>query len=83
MNFEILDGNNDNIIYEIPFKFVSSIEPKNYKYSFVTLTKGGSLSLGDSPDVNNENSGMLVFPDTGIPTYIPWKEIKLITFKEK
>ena len=81
MDFEILDGKNDDISYRIPFKFVRSIEPKNYKYSFITLRNGSTLSLGDSPDVNETNSGLLVFPEGEIPVYIPWKEIKLITLQ--
>lgn len=83
MDFELLDGKNDNIAYEIPFKFIGSIEPKNYKYSFVTLTKGTSLSLGDNVDVNNDNSGILIFPTNGIPVYIAWKQVKLVTLKTR
>lgn len=81
MDFEILDGKNDDILYRIPFKYVSSIEPKNYKYSFITLRNGSTLSLGDSPDVNEANSGLLLFPEREIPVYIPWKEVKRITFQ--
>lgn len=80
MNLEVLDGKNDNINYEIPFKYVQSIEPKNYRYSFVTLTNGASFSLGDTSDVTNENSGILVFSSDEVPIYIPWKDIKLISF---
>lgn len=80
MNFEILDGCNDNIIYEIPFKYVKSIEPKNYKYSYITLTNNGTLSLGEKEDVDARNSGLLVFSPQNTPTYIPWKEIEQITF---
>lgn len=83
MNFELLDGKNDNILYEIPFKFLKSIEPKNYKYSFITLINGGSLSLGDSVDVDNENNGILVFPADGIPVYIPWKQIKTVNMLKR
>lgn len=81
MDFEVLDGKNDEISYRIPFKYVRSIEPKNYKFSFVTLRNGSTLSLGDSPDVNETNSGLLIFPEGEIPVYVPWKEVKLITFQ--
>lgn len=81
MDFEILDGKNDDISYRIPFKYVHSIEPKNFKFSFITLRNGSTLSLGDSADVNETNSGLLVFPEGQIPVYVPWKEIKLITFQ--
>lgn len=81
MDFEILDGKNDDISYRIPFKYVQSVEPKNYKYSFITLRNGSTLSLGDSPDVNEANSGLLIYPENDIPVYIPWKEVQLITFQ--
>ncbi len=83
MNFELLEGENDNIEYSIPFKYLQSIEPKNYKYSYITLTNGAALSLGDSVDVDAENSGILIFPEDSIPVYVPWKEIRLITFENQ
>lgn len=80
MNFEILEGMNDNMSYEIPFRYIKSIEPKNYKYSLITLTNGSALSLGDSVDVDYRNSGVIVFRNNENPVYIPWKEITLISF---
>lgn len=82
MDIEILDGRNDNISYRIPFKYIASIEPKNYKYSFITLRNGTSLSLGDSPDVSDTSSGIMVFTSgESSPVYIPWEEVKLITLE--
>lgn len=79
MDFEVLDGKNDNIAYRIPFKYIRSIEPKNYKYSFITLKNGNKLSLGDTCDVNQDNNGIIVFSEDNIPVYVPWSEIKIIT----
>lgn len=81
MDFEILDGKNDEILYRIPFKYVRSIEPKNYKYSFITLRNGSTLSLGDSADVNETNSGLLIYLEGEIPVYVPWKEVERITLQ--
>ena len=82
MDIEILDGLNDNIAYRIPFKYIKSIEPKNYRYSFITLRNGTTLSLGDGPDVNEKNSGVIVFPEgDNTPVYVAWKEVKQITFQ--
>lgn len=82
MDFEILDGKNANISYRIPFRYIRSVEPKNYKYSFITLRDENTLSLGDSPDVNETNSGVIVSQDKSNPTYIPWKEIESIKFQD-
>lgn len=81
MDIEVLDGKNSDTYYRIPFKYVSTIEPKNYKYSYITLRNGTGLSLGDSPDVSENNSGIIVFRENQNPVYIPWKEIKRITFQ--
>lgn len=78
LNIEVLDGKNDNISYRIPFQYIRTIEPKNYKYSYITLQNGSSLSLGDAPDVNRENSGIIIFGTHQIPTYILWNEVKMI-----
>lgn len=81
LNIEVLDGKNNSITYRIPFKYISTIEPKNYKYSFITLKNGSKLSLGEAPDVNRENSGIIISDNEKIPYYIPWEEVKKITLK--
>lgn len=78
LNVESLDGKNNNITYRIPFRYIRSIEPKNYKYSFITLRNGSTLSLGEAPDVNQENSGIIVRDDEDIPVYILWDEVKSV-----
>lgn len=81
LNIELLDGKNNNITYRIPFKYISTIEPKNYKYTFITLKNGSQLSLGDAPDVNRENSGLLLSEKDKVPFYIPWNEVKKVILK--
>lgn len=78
LDIEVLDGRNNNITYRIPFKYIATIEPKNYKYSFITLKNGSQLSLGEAPDVNRENSGIIVFGENHTPTYIFWNEVKSV-----
>lgn len=80
MNFELLEGRNDHIFYEIPLRHVRRIEPKNYKYSLITLTNNGRVSLGEEEDVDARNCGVLLFSPRETPVYIPWQEIEEITF---
>ena len=80
-NIEILQGNSDDIEYLIPFRYIKTISPKNYKYSRVTLTNGDELTLTGSHDVTEENDGSLVFESSTKHSYIPWKEIGEISFK--
>ena len=79
--FEVLDANDDNVAYQIPFRNIKSITPKNYNYSMVELKNGEFLLLGDHRDVSRENAGVLVFVSkSGDPEYIRWEDIKNITF---
>ncbi|MEG0795074.1 MAG: hypothetical protein RR397_01010 [Odoribacter sp.] len=81
LNCEIIEGMNDNITYFIPLRYIQSIEPKNYLYSFVTLKNGSALSLGDMQDMNLDNNGIMVFIPQQLPVYVPWNEVKKITFR--
>lgn len=80
MNIEFLDGANNGFTYCLQLDAVESIEPRNYKYSLITLKNGGRLSLGDYQDVTNLNNGVLMLNSS---TYIPWNEIMLIQFEQE
>lgn len=80
MDFEMLDGKNGDITYAIPFYAIKIIEPKNYKYSWMELTNGANMVLGGNCDVNAENDGVLLYRAERETIYIPWKEVKRITF---
>lgn len=74
--FEMLEGDDDKIAYQIPFRNIKKIIPKNYNYSIIELKNGESLLLGDRRDVSESNDGVLVFiPGNEDPTYIRWKRI--------
>lgn len=79
-DFEVLQGKNGDIEYVIPFRTISTIRPKNYDNSDVTLKNGEKLILGDAQDVSEKNSGILVFDDNNKPTYITWNRIEEIAF---
>jgi len=82
-NIEILDGESKGSRYFIPFYLIKSIEPQNYNYSLVTLTNGQTLMLGEEADVNHKNNGVLVWLSESKTRYIPWKNIKSLTFTHK
>lgn len=78
---EIIEGNDDEIAYEIPLRNIKRITPKNYSYSLVTLRNGGSLLLGGGRDISDSNAGLLIFKKgTKDPEHIPWKNITEIIF---
>ena len=79
--FEILDGKDDDVVYEIPFRNVKTIIPKNYNYSTVILKNGMNLLLGDERDVSEDNAGVLIFTtNSSTPDYIRWSKIDEIIF---
>lgn len=80
LNIEFIEGKNNGIIYRLQLEEIKSIEPRNYKYSLIILKSGGSLSLGDSQDVNSFNNGILMLNSS---QYIPWREVSLIEFQEQ
>jgi hypothetical protein len=81
IDFEIIEGVENDIEYMIPLKNVRSITPKNYDYSQVELVSGQSLLLGEGRDVSGENAGILVFEKgKKDPVYISWRRINQITF---
>ena len=79
-SFEMLQGNDDDVKYIIPFESVKSITPKNYDYSNVELKNGEKLTIGEARDVNEQNAGVLVFVGGGDPEYVMWEDIKEIKF---
>ncbi len=80
-DFEILQGESDDIEYLVPFRAIKRIVPKNYHYSEIFLVNGEKLLLGDSQDVSDKNYGILVFEDEDNHTYIKWEDVEEIVFK--
>jgi hypothetical protein len=81
IDFEIIEGIENDIEYLIPLKNIKSITPKNYEYSQVELVSGQSFLLGDGRDVSGRNSGLLVFEKgKKDPVYISWRRVNQITF---
>ena len=80
-NLEFLDGNDDEIEYQIPIRNISKIIPKNKNYSLVYLKNGEELLLGDRQDVSYANDGILIFKNNQKdPTYLEWDEVDEIIF---
>jgi hypothetical protein len=82
-DYEILEGNDYQVKYSIPFRMIDKITPKNYSYSNVTLKSGETVLLGESQDVSDRNDGVMVFESEKDeePLMIPWKGIKEINFQ--
>jgi hypothetical protein len=81
LDIEMLEGEENDIQYSIPFRNVKKITPKNYDFSSITLRHGADLLLGDGQDVSSKNGGVLVFvKGEKKPHYVSWRKINEITF---
>ncbi|HRZ77947.1 MAG TPA: hypothetical protein P5248_11305, partial [Bacteroidales bacterium] len=81
MTYETLNGRLDLSEWEIPLSSVASVRPRNFQYALVTLKNGSELLLGRMQDVSEANDGLLVFPSTGEPVYIPWEKVSQVRFE--
>ncbi|MEL6560858.1 MAG: hypothetical protein AAFQ94_21870, partial [Bacteroidota bacterium] len=79
---ETLEGDDDDVKYRIPFRYIKSVQPKNYAYSMITLRNDDKLLLGDGRDVSDKNDGLLVLKSgSNEPDFIDWDKISEIVFK--
>lgn len=82
IDFEIIEGVENDIEYMIPLKNIRSITPKNYDYSELVLVSGQTLLLGDGRDVSAKNAGLLVFQKgKKDPVFVNWRKVNQITFR--
>ncbi|MFT4566719.1 MAG: hypothetical protein ACI9FN_001680 [Saprospiraceae bacterium] len=79
---EMLDGDDGNIEYQIPFRNIKKIIPKNDDYSIVVLHNGDEILLGDTQDVSDNNDGIIVVGKNKENVHIDWDEVSSITFKK-
>lgn len=79
---ETLDGEDNDLSFQIPFRNIRKIKPKNDSYSMVYLWCGEDYLLGGSQDVRSSNNGILIFTSSKKdPISIKWNDIDEIVFK--
>lgn len=79
--YEIIEGKDDKIEYNIPIRHIQRIEPKNDSYSEIQLKNGKTLLLGKLRDVSGYNAGILVMSGNQKPKYIEWEDVLEIVFE--
>lgn len=78
-DIEVLNGEDDDTKFIIPFLYVKEIEPKGSDRCTVTLKSGDTLLLKDAQDVTRKNQGILIKTKND-RVYVPWDRIDKISF---
>lgn len=84
-SWEILNGDQFDVEFNIPFAIVKAIEPRSRNFSMVSLSTGETIRLEGGQDVSDSNDGVLIFTkgEKEDPTYLRWDEIEKIDFNLK
>lgn len=81
-SWEILDGDYQDIAFDVFFANIASIE-KHRSGSLVTLNDGRSFYLRDSNDVDDDNKGVFVRSESGDLEEIEWDDFARVEFSSK
>lgn len=75
--FELLNGEDDDVKFIIPFYNIGAITPRSSDTSIITLKDGSKLTLEDGQDVSDKNLGVLIRTKSD-RVYVPWDRIEKI-----
>ena len=79
--WEILDGEDADYLYKVPFALIRSIEPRGEDCR-VTLRGGEKLRLSDTADVGGDNAGIIVLNKAKKATFVAWDDVEKIEFSD-
>jgi len=79
--WEFLNGEQDDLEYDIEFAQIASIERRSGRSAIVILRDGTELRLRGSNDVNDENKGVFIESDDGDLVELDWDEFEKVVFK--
>ncbi len=79
-DFEIIQGELDDMEFLIPLRYIKVIDPKNYNFTKIEFRDGKKVILGEMHDVTYDNYGVLVMSDDEYQYYL-MREIEKIEFK--
>jgi hypothetical protein len=79
--WEFLNGEEDNLEYDVAFAQIASIQRGSGRSATVVLRNGKELNLRGSNDVNDENKGIFVDTDDGDLVELAWDEFDKVAFE--
>ncbi len=78
--WELLDGNNHGVEFDIEFGMIASIEKTSYSSSRVTLKDGRSFKLRDSNDIDGDNKGIFIYDNDDDEVVVDWEDFEKVDF---
>lgn len=75
-DWEVIDGEYDDIDYEIPFLNIKTIKRDSRRSAQIILRNGESLILRGSNDVDRDNRGIRITSPDGDETELDWYEFE-------
>lgn len=78
--WDFLNGRSGGLRHNIPFGLIRAIERIDAESSRVILADGTALELDDSTDVGGRHAGIVVLLGDQ-PRYVPWAEVRAVTFE--
>ncbi len=79
--WELLDGEDNDVDFDIEFGFIKSIEKASRRSSRVTLKDGRTFMLRGSNDVDNDNKGIIIHDKDG-ETFVDWEDFDTVEFTQ-
>jgi len=78
--WELLDGENHDIDFDIEFGMIAAIEKVSYNSSRVTLKDGRSFKLRGSNDIDSDNKGIFIFENEDDEIIVDWEDFERVEF---
>jgi hypothetical protein len=79
--WEFLNGEDDDLEYDVEFGQILSIERRSGRSAIVHLRDGKQLRLRGSNDVDDDNKGIFVETDDGDVVELYWDEFEKVAFE--
>ncbi|HPM36091.1 MAG TPA: hypothetical protein PK186_00875 [candidate division Zixibacteria bacterium] len=81
--WEILDGDSQDIQFDIEFGAIKRIEKRTNRSSMVTLWDGREFRLRGSNDVDSDNKGIFVTQGDGETVEVAWEDFASVEFDRR
>lgn len=79
--WEMLNGDQDDVQYSIPFARVKEIRRLGSRRAEVTLDNGEKLRLEGQTDTGDGNAGIALLGKRGDDAYIAWDDVEKVEFR--